>query len=113
MHPSHPSHPRHSSTPNPQATKVDGIYDCDPVKHPDAKRYDRLSYRRVALDGLEVMDETAITLCKENNIPVIVFNALQPGNILKAAMGDSVGTVVSNVDDDLPGASSSSSSSSS
>lgn len=85
---------------------MDGIYDADPVKHPEAKRYEKLSYRRVAFEGLEVMDETAITLCKENNIPVIVFNALQPGNILKAAMGESVGTVVSNVDDDLSSSSS-------
>ncbi len=85
----------------PQATKVDGIYDADPVKHPEAKRYESLSYRRVALDGLEVMDETAITLCKENDIPVIVFNALEPGNILRAAMGERVGTVVSNGGDEL------------
>ncbi|KAI8464249.1 MAG: uridylate kinase [Monoraphidium minutum] len=86
-----------------KATKVDGVYDCDPVKNPGtAKRYDRLSYRRVAFEGLQVMDETAITLCKENNIPVIVFNALQPGNILAAAMGEAVGTVVSGVDDELP-----------
>ncbi|KAI8466060.1 MAG: Aspartate/glutamate/uridylate kinase [Monoraphidium minutum] len=86
-----------------KATKVDGIYTCDPVKHPDsARRYDRLSYRRVAAEGLQVMDETAITLCKENNVPVIVFNALQPGNILRAAMGEAVGTVVSDVDGELP-----------
>ncbi|GBF98969.1 uridylate kinase [Raphidocelis subcapitata] len=85
-----------------KATKVDGIYDCDPVKHPEAKRYERLSYRRVAFEGLEVMDETAITLCKENNIPVIVFNALAPGNILRAAMGEEVGTVVADCDDELP-----------
>lgn len=83
-----------------KATKVDGVYDCDPVKNPDtAKRYDRLSYRRVAFEGLEVMDETAITLCKENNVPVIVFNALKPGNILRACMGDPrIGTIVSNAD---------------
>jgi len=86
-----------------KATKVDGVYDCDPVKHPDtAIRYDKLSYRQVSLENLQVMDETAITLCKENNIPVIVFNALEPGNILKAAMGSPIGTVVADYDDTLP-----------
>jgi uridylate kinase len=84
-----------------KATKVDGVYDADPTKVPNARRYERLSYRRVALDGLAVMDETAITLCKENDIPVIVFNALEPGNILAAAMGAPVGTVVANGDDDV------------
>mmetsp|Transcript_22577 Transcript_22577/g.57358 ORF Transcript_22577/g.57358 Transcript_22577/m.57358 type:complete len:399 (-) Transcript_22577:1224-2420(-) len=78
-----------------KATKVDGVYDCDPVKYPHkARRYDRLSYRQVSMDSLSVMDETAITLCKENNIPVIVFNIMEQGNILKAALGEPVGTVV-------------------
>ncbi|KAG2426990.1 hypothetical protein HXX76_012774 [Chlamydomonas incerta] len=77
-----------------KATKVDGVYDCDPMKHSHAKKYDKLSYRQVSLDGLEVMDETAITLCKENNIPVLVFNVMERGNVLKAAQGQSVGTVV-------------------
>ncbi|WIA08562.1 hypothetical protein OEZ86_011154 [Tetradesmus obliquus] len=82
-----------------KATKVDGVYTHDPVKHPDkAQRYERLSYRQVTHDELQVMDETAVTLCKENNIPVIVFNAMQPGNILRAAMGEDVGTVVSHAD---------------
>lgn len=82
-----------------KATKVDGVYTCDPVKHPElARRYERLSYRQVTDEGLQVMDETAVTLCKENNIPVIVFNALEPANILRAALGDDVGTVVSNFD---------------
>ncbi|KAF6264443.1 Aspartate/glutamate/uridylate kinase [Scenedesmus sp. NREL 46B-D3] len=88
-----------------KATKVDGVYTCDPVKHPDkAQRYERLSYRQVTNDELQVMDETAVTLCKENNIPVIVFNALQPGNILRAAMGEDVGTVVTHADEALAAA---------
>lgn len=82
-----------------KATKVDGVYDCDPVKHPHAKRYSKLTYRQVALDNLQVMDGTAVTLCKENNIPVIVFNALERGNILRAALGEPVGTVVSDAED--------------
>lgn len=82
-----------------KATKVDGVYDSDPVKNPHAKRYSQLSYRRVTTEGLNVMDETAITLCKENNIPVIVFNLLVPGNITKALKGDdTIGTLVSNVE---------------
>jgi hypothetical protein len=74
---------------------VDGVYDSDPVKNPGARRYERLSYRQVALDGLKVMDETAITLCKENNIPVIVFSIMEPGNILRAALGQPVGVPAS------------------
>jgi uridylate kinase len=86
-----------------KATKVDGVYDQDPVKYPaTARRYDKLSYRQVATDELRVMDATAITLCKENNIPVIVFNVFEEGNILKAAMGEAVGTVVAEFDDSLP-----------
>ncbi|GFH30497.1 uridylate kinase, partial [Haematococcus lacustris] len=69
------------------ATKVDGVYDRDPVKHADARRYNRLSYRQVSQESLQVMDETAVTLCKENAIPVIVFNISQKGNILKASVG--------------------------
>ena len=61
----------------------------------DAKLYRKLSYRQVTVDNLKVMDETAVALCKENNIPVIVFSISQRGNIVKAAMGDPVGTVVS------------------
>ena len=86
-----------------KATKVDGVYSADPVKHPDAVRYEVLSYRRVALEGLAVMDAAAIALCEENAIPVIVFDALAPGNILRAAMGEAVGTVVADVDDGAGG----------
>mmetsp|Transcript_17301 Transcript_17301/g.47957 ORF Transcript_17301/g.47957 Transcript_17301/m.47957 type:complete len:527 (+) Transcript_17301:52-1632(+) len=79
-----------------KATKVDGVYDSDPFKNPNARRYDQLSYRQVCFDSLNVMDETAITLCKENNIPVIVFNIMEKGNIRKASLGLPVGTVVDN-----------------
>ncbi|KXZ43118.1 hypothetical protein GPECTOR_102g71 [Gonium pectorale] len=81
-----------------KATKVDGVYDCDPMKHQHAKKYDKLSYRQVSVDNLQVMDETAITLCKENNIPVLVFNVMDRGNVVKAARGENVGTVVASED---------------
>ncbi|KAK9819866.1 hypothetical protein WJX72_003450 [[Myrmecia] bisecta] len=81
-----------------KATKVDGVYDCDPVTNPDAKLHRRLSFREVMVQNLKVMDETAITLCKENNIPVVVFNLSTPGNIIRALTGDpDIGTTV---DDD-------------
>jgi uridylate kinase len=82
-----------------KATKVDGVYDCDPVKHSHAKKYEKLSYRQVSLDNLQVMDEAAIALCKENLIPVVVFNVMEKGNVVKAASGHSVGTVVSSLMD--------------
>ena len=78
--------------------QVDGVYDSDPEKNPNAKRYDRLTYKQVSQEGLGVMDETAFTLCKENKIPVLVFNLLQPGNVVKAVFGDSdIGTTVEDV----------------
>lgn len=78
-----------------KATKVDGVYDCDPAKNPDAKLHRRLSFREVMLQDLQVMDETAITLCKENSIPIVVFNLTQAGNIMAAMLGDpQVGTCI-------------------
>ena len=77
-----------------KATKVDGVYDSDPVKNPDAKRYDRISYMDVLSKGLNVMDSTATSLCMDNNIPVFVFALKEPENILKAAMGENIGTYV-------------------
>lgn len=85
-----------------KATKVDGVYDCDPMKNSHAKKYNKLSYRQVSLDNLQVMDETAITLCKENNIPVLVFNVMDRGNVLRAAQGQDVGTVVDACSDAAP-----------
>ena len=78
-----------------KATKVDGVYDEDPKKNPNAKMHSSLTYRDVISKDLAVMDETAITLCKENDIPVIVFNIMKEGNVTRALCGDSIGTEVS------------------
>lgn len=77
-----------------KATKVDGIYDKDPVKHKDAVKYDEISYVEVLNQGLKVMDATATSLCMENNLPIIVFNSLEEGNIKKLVLGEDIGTVV-------------------
>ena len=77
-----------------KATKVDGIYDRDPVGNPDAVKYDAISYLDVLTQDLKVMDLTAITLCKDNNIPLIVFDLGRPGNIERAVRGETIGTVV-------------------
>ena len=77
-----------------KATKVDGIYDCDPVNHPEAKKYDTITYLDVISQGLNVMDTTATSLCMDNGMPIIVFNLNVPGNIARALRGEPVGTVV-------------------
>ena len=77
-----------------KATKVDGVYDSDPMKNPDACRYKTLTYSHVLANELKVMDSTAIALCKDNNIPIIVFNLSVEGNIRRAVMGESIGTIV-------------------
>lgn len=77
-----------------KATKVDGIYDCDPMKNKNAHRYDTLTYHEVLTQDLRVMDGTAIALCKENNIPIMVFNLSVRGNIVRAVKGEKVGTIV-------------------
>lgn len=77
-----------------KATKVDGIYDCDPAVNPNARRYNTLTYGYVLTHDLRVMDSTAIALCKENNLPIIVFNLTERGNIGRAVLGDTVGTYV-------------------
>lgn len=78
-----------------KATKVDGIYSADPKLVPDAKKYDRITYQEVLEQQLKVMDASAISLCMDNNLPIMVFNMLQPGNILRAVQGDlSIGTLV-------------------
>ncbi|NMA68618.1 MAG: UMP kinase [Desulfitobacterium sp.] len=76
------------------AKRVDGVYDSDPLKNPDAKKYHKLTYLEVLSKGLGVMDSTATSLCMDNNIPLIVFDLNQNGNILKAIMGESIGTYV-------------------
>ncbi len=77
-----------------KATMVDGIYTADPKKVPDAVRYDTVSYDTCINDQLAVMDSTAFALCKDNNIPIMVFDLSVPGNITKAIMGERVGTIV-------------------
>lgn len=77
-----------------KATKVDGIYDKDPAKHPDAKKFDKISYIDVLNRGLQVMDSTAISMCMDNKLPIISFDLTQPGNILKAVLGENIGTLV-------------------
>lgn len=77
-----------------KATKVDGVYDCDPEVNPDARRYSSLNYGHVLAHDLKVMDSTAIALCKENNIPIMVFDLSVRGNIIRAIQGEVVGTLV-------------------
>jgi uridylate kinase len=73
---------------------VDGVYDADPEKHPEARRFEHLTYIEVLNRGLQVMDSTAISLCMDNNLPILVFNMLEPGNILRAVSGVRIGTLV-------------------
>ncbi|WP_448571587.1 UMP kinase [Trichothermofontia sp.] len=77
-----------------KATKVDGVYDSDPRTNPQAKRYQTLTYGHVLTQDLRVMDGTAIALCKDNNIPIVVFDLAVRGNIRRAAMGEPIGTTV-------------------
>jgi len=78
-----------------KATKVDGIYTADPVTHPDATRFDTITYLEVLERRLKVMDATAISLCMDNKLPIKVFNLLTPGNMKRAVMGEPIGTTVS------------------
>ena len=77
-----------------KGTKVDGIYDADPMTTPGATRFDRISYLQVLEHGLKVMDATAISLCMDNRLPIVVFNLRTPGNIRRAVTGDAVGSLV-------------------
>lgn len=77
-----------------KATKVDGVYDDDPRKNPQARRYNSLTYSHALAHNLAVMDSTAIALCKDNSIPIIVFSLNEPGNICRALLGESIGTMV-------------------
>lgn len=77
-----------------KATKVDGVYDSDPMKNPDAKRYESLSYDDVLRDNLAVMDATAIVLCKEQNMPLRIFNLNNPGDLVRTVKDKSIGTSV-------------------
>lgn len=77
-----------------KATRVDGVYDSDPEQNPDATRFDRLTYEQVISHKLGVMDLTAITLCRENNLPIQVLNFHKQGNLLRAVSGEQVGTLI-------------------
>ncbi len=79
-----------------KATKVDGVYDRDPAKHPDARRFERISYMEVLGRGLQVMDSTATSLCKDNDMPIIVFDMRTRGNIRRVVCGEPIGTLVNN-----------------
>lgn len=76
------------------AKKVDGVYDCDPAKNKDAKKYDQLSYIDVINKSLGVMDATAASLCRDNKVPILVFDLKNPENIMKAIRGEEIGTIV-------------------
>jgi uridylate kinase len=77
-----------------KATKVDGVYTADPMVYPDATRLDSISYLEVLEQGLKVMDATAISLCMDNRLPIVVFNHRTPGNLRRAIMGEPVGSLV-------------------
>ena len=77
-----------------KATKVDGVFDKDPMIHSDAKRFERLRYIDVLEKGLKVMDTTAISMCMDNKLPIIVFNLFREGNLKQVVQGDSLGTIV-------------------
>jgi uridylate kinase len=77
-----------------KATQVDGVYDSDPHTNPDAKRYERLTFDRAIKDGLRFMDQAAIALCSENDLPIIVFDMGVAGNLMKVMEGETVGTIV-------------------
>ncbi len=77
-----------------KATKVDGIYDADPAKHPKAKKFTELSYLEVLQKGLRVMDTTAISLCMDNHLPIVVYDLKRKGNLRRVALGEPIGTLV-------------------
>ena len=77
-----------------KGTSVDGVYDADPKKVATAKRYDTVSYTRVLADDLKVMDASAVALCRDNHIPIVVFNIREQGNLARVLAGDGVATIV-------------------
>jgi len=77
-----------------KATRVDGVYDKDPMKFPDAVRYDEVSYTEVLTKGLGVMDASAIAMCRDNKLPIVVFQLTRAGNIMRMTMGEAVGTTI-------------------
>lgn len=81
-----------------KATKVDGVYDADPVSNPGARRYDRLTYVDLLRDRLQVMDSTAVSLCMENDLPIVVFDLDRPENIRRVTAGEAIGTLINGGD---------------
>lgn len=77
-----------------KATSVDGVYDSDPKKNPSAKRYDKISFSEVLGQNLRVMDASAVSMCRDNNLPITVFDLNVPGHIMRMAMGEAVGTLI-------------------
>ena len=77
-----------------KATKVDGVYDCDPVENPEAKHFKEISFQEFISCYLQVMDIAAVSLCRDNSIPIIVFNLTKTGNILCALQGEPIGTLI-------------------
>ena len=82
-----------------KATKVDGVYDADPVKDPQARRFAEVSYMRALTMGLAIMDGAALSLCRENSLPIVVCNMFAPGNIARVARGEPTGTLVRDLPD--------------
>ena len=80
-----------------KATKVDGVYDKDPMKHGDAVRYETISYTEVLSKGLRILDASAVAMCRDNNLPISVFNSNIRGNIMRMALGEQIGTLIHEV----------------
>jgi uridylate kinase len=87
-----------------KATKVDGVYEADPLTNPHAKRYARLQYADLLRDQLKVLDAAAVSLCMENDLPIVVFDLNQPDNITRVAVGEPVGTLISGASSAVGGA---------
>lgn len=83
-----------------KATKVEGVYDKDPVTHPDATMYHRIGYERFLVERVRVMDSTAVTLCRDNKLPIRVFSLQKRGNIRRVVLGEDVGTLVTEISSD-------------
>ena len=79
-----------------KGTRVDGVYTADPEKDPDARKFDNISFEEVIDKRLKVMDSTAFTMCRENDMPIIVFDMNVPGNLMKVVKGNSIGTLICN-----------------
>jgi uridylate kinase len=77
-----------------KATKVDGVYDMDPMKFPEAVKYNEIGYTEVLTKSLGVMDATSVAMCRDNKLPIVVFNLNTPGNMMRMAMGEAIGTVI-------------------